>query len=217
MVQIQDPAAFNEAFHERFTALTGKAGLLTPKQVAYTVFPHGLYAHAGGGTRLYAAYNRPGGMFERVTTSWGTYFRRMTAYQPNPALPAVNQLENLVKKIKKRKAVFTAAYHISIAYPGTETVRERGGPCLNHIWVQLAPAPRRLGLLCVYRNHDFLEKAYGNYWALSNLLRFLCSETGYAQGVLTCVSSQAYTARPAALRKLVRGCDGVTPATIPAA
>jgi hypothetical protein len=49
-----------------------------------------------------------------------------------------------------------------------------------------------LGVLAVYRNHDFLQKAYGNYWALCNLLCFLAKETNTIAGPLTCVSSHAY-------------------------
>lgn len=49
-----------------------------------------------------------------------------------------------------------------------------------------------LGLLAVYRNHDFLERAYGNYWGLCNLLNFIANEVGATPGPLTCVSSHAY-------------------------
>jgi thymidylate synthase len=49
-----------------------------------------------------------------------------------------------------------------------------------------------LSLMCIYRNHDFLERAYGNYWGLLNLLKFLAHETNLNVGVLTCISSHAY-------------------------
>lgn len=216
MVQISDSTAFEPEFHATFHNRSRSANMLPPKDVAYTVFPHLLYERVGSGAQLYDAYNRPGGLYDRVRSSWGTYFRRMTAYQPDEALPPVNQLKNVVDRIKARSAVFTAAHHITIAYPGHEMVRERGGPCLNHIWVQLEAEPRRLGLLCVYRNHDFLHKAYGNYWSLNNLLRFLCNETGFAPDMLTCVSSHAYTDKPTVLRNLVRAFDGITPAAVSA-
>lgn len=216
MVQVLDPLAFEEEFHAKFDEFTRSAHLLPVKDVAYTIFPHGLYDRVGSGAKLYDQYNRPRGFYDRVKTSWGTYFRRMTAYQPDKAHPPVNQLKNVIDKIKSRKAVFTAADHITIAYPGSETVRDRGAPCLNHIWVQPEANPRRLGLLAVYRNHDFLQKAYGNYWALNNLLRFMCVETGFQPGVLTCVSSHAYTDTPKILKRLVREFDGISPAAISA-
>jgi thymidylate synthase len=214
-VQILDPSAFDETFHAKFDRFTRSEDLLPAKDVAYTIFPHRLYARTGGGAALYKSYNRPRGMYERVKTGWGTYFRRLTAYlPPGSDGPAVNQLKKVVDRINARDAVYTAAYHMEIAYPGNETTRDRGGPCLNYIAVQLEPDPRRLGLLCVYRNHDFLQKAYGNYWALCNLLRFLCDETGFDPGVLTCLSSHAYTDAAGVLRRLVRVFDGNSPAAV---
>ncbi len=217
LVQITAPGAFDQPFNEKFDAAARSEGLLPPKDVAYTIFPHRLYERVGSGSALYDAYNRPGGMYDRIKTSWGTYFRRMTAYQPRGSTsPPVNQLKNVVGRIKARRAVFTAAYHIAIAYPGKETVRDRGGPCLNYVAVQLQARPRRLGLLAVYRNHDFLRKAYGNYWALTNLIRFLCDETGFTPGVLTCMSSHAYTDDPASLKRVVRAFDGLSRAAVSA-
>lgn len=214
-VQITDPLAFDGSFHGAFDAAVRSEGLLPPKDVAYTVFPQGLYERVGSGAALYAAYNRPRGMYDRVKTSWGTYFRRMTAYQPPGSTnPPINQLKNIITRINARNAVFTAAHTIVIPYPGTETVRERGAPCLNYLAVQLQREPRRLGLLAVYRNHDFLHKAYGNYWSLTNVIRFLCDETGFTPGVLTCVSSHAYTDKPAVLKRVLRAFDGISPATI---
>ena len=67
-----------------------------------------------------------------------------------------NQLENIIHAIKVRSNISTAAYTIIIQKPGGETIRPLGGPCLNYIAVQLEPGnPVKLGLLAVYRNHDF--------------------------------------------------------------
>jgi len=55
-------------------------------------------------------------------------------------------------------------------------------------------------------NHDFLERAYGNYWGLCNLLAFLAREVGGEPGPLTCMSSHAYVSgRKTALKALVEG------------
>lgn len=213
MVQVEDPTAFEPSFLEAIAAFCRRQGLLSPKDVAYTIFPHGLYESHPTGKALYAAYNEPRGMYERLQRrkrGWGTYFRRMTAYGPEK----VNQLDNIVSAIRRRKALATSAYHIAIAYPDRETILKQGAPCLNYIAVQLEPRPRRLGLLCVYRNHDFLRKAYGNYWALCRLLQFLARETNLAPGPLTCISSHAYTEKPGLLKKLVREFDEVSPATV---
>jgi len=172
--------------------------------VAYTIFPHGLYQKIGNFRELFKAYNRSNGLYERVQRrkpSWGTYFRRMTHYDKTGGV--VNQLGNIIEAIRTRQKVSKAAYTVVIQNPGAETVRPRGGPCLNSFAVQIEPGnPLVLGLLAFYRNHDFLERAYGNYWGLCNLLRFLSEEVGATLGPLTCVSSHAYVSQSKAALKV---------------
>lgn len=105
----------------------------------------------------------------------------------------INQLDNIIQAIRNRSTTQKAAYTIIIQQPGSETIRPRGGPCLNYLALQLVPGkPRSIGLLAVYRNHDFLERAYGNYWGLCLLLQFIAKETGSKVGPITCISSHAY-------------------------
>jgi thymidylate synthase len=195
-------------FHDKMEAFAKAQGILGPKHVAYTIFPLRLYQNRWDAAALFTAYNRRRGLFERIKTGWGTYFRRMTNYEG--ANGTVNQLDNIISAIRGRDKLSKAAYTIVIQTPGGETVRPRGGPCLNYIAVQAEPGqsgqPLTLGLLAVYRNHDFLKRAYGNYWGLCNLLKFLARETDGTAGALTCVSSHAYVAdKKRALKHLVEG------------
>jgi thymidylate synthase len=105
-----------------------------------------------------------------------------------------NQLDNIFKAINSRERISKAAYTIVIQKPGGETIRPLGAPCLNYLTIQLHANPKRLNMLALYRNHDFLERAYGNYWGLCNLIRFMARETDFNPGSLTCVSSHAYIA-----------------------
>jgi hypothetical protein len=208
VVHINNPTALDQAFHNKMETFAKAEGILGPKHVAYTIFPHRLYEHKGDAVGLFMAYNKPRGLFDRIKTGWGTYFRRMTCYEG--ADGPVNQLGNIISAIQNRENLSKAAYTLVIQNPGGETVRPLGGPCLNYIAVQAEPSqanqPMTLGLLAVYRNHDFLERAYGNYWGLCNLLRFLIKEVGGAPGPLTCVSSHAYVSgKKTALRRLVEG------------
>lgn len=194
VVQIRNPGLFDQEFHERMETFAHAEGMLGPKHVAYTIFPHRLYEHTGGAPALFSAYNRPHGFYDRVKTGWGTYFRRMTSYKT--ADGRVNQLDNIISAMRGRQNVGRAAYTVVISRPGGETVRPVGGPCLNYLAIQgergRGNQSLELGLLAVYRNHDFLERAYGNYWGLCNLLVFLAREVGGKVGPLTCVSSHAY-------------------------
>ena len=205
VVQIRNPASIDQEFHDRVEEFARQESLLGPKHVAYTIFPHGLYRQTGNSKRLFKAYNRSNGMYERLQRrrqGWGTYFRRMTHY--DKAGDVVNQLENIIEAIRTRQNVSKAAYAVVIQNPGGETVKPLGGPCLNYLAVQIEPANSMVGLLAVYRNHEFLQRAYGNYWGLCNLLGFLAAEVNSVVGPLTCVSSHAYVSQSkSALRVFV--------------
>jgi len=192
IVHIANTTALDGKFHNAICAYARRNHILPPKDVAYTIFPHKLYERMRSASRLYEAYNRIGGLYSRTqhrAHRWGTYFGRMTQYERGPH--PVNQIDRIVKAIRERGSTHKAAYTIIIQHPGGETVQPLGGPCLNYIAVQLEKQKRRvLGLLAVYRNHDFLERAYGNYWGLCNLLSFLAKETKSDRGPLTCVSSR---------------------------
>lgn len=208
VVQVKDPTLFDQQVHDRVSTFAQSEGLLGPKHVAYTIFPHGLYKQTGNAPRLFSAYNRPNGLYERLNRRkpcWGTYFRRMTHYPK--ADGAVNQLANMINAIRSRDSISKAAYTIVIQNPGGETVKPLGSPCLNYVAMQLDPVdPIVLGMLAVYRNHDFLKRAYGNYWGLCNLLNFVVREIGARPGPLTCVSSHAYISeKKNTLKSLVDG------------
>ncbi|MBI5384665.1 MAG: hypothetical protein HZA90_08235 [Verrucomicrobia bacterium] len=197
MVQIKNTQTFDDGLHVRFDGFCRRVEILGPRHVAYTIFPHEAYAKAKTAERLFRAYNRSNGLYERLQrryrnhSSWGTYFRRMTQYDGGGK--PVNQLENIIKALNTRANVNKAALTIVIQRPGGETIRPLGGPCLNYLAVQAErDGQTTLGLLAVYRNHDFLQKAYGNYWGLCNLLGFLANETGTVAGPVTCISSHAY-------------------------
>jgi thymidylate synthase len=197
MVQIKNPQAFDNVLHQKLEDFCGNFGILGPRHVAYTIFPHDTYVRVQSADRLFENYNRQNGLYERLQRrygrhgSWGTYFRRMTHYEAGGT--PVNQLENIIRALTTRSSVSKAALTIVIQRPGGETTRPLGGPCLNYLAVQAERnAETTLGLLAVYRNHDFLQKAYGNYWGLCNLLMFLAKETNTVAGPMTCISSHAY-------------------------
>lgn len=208
VVQIRNPSLIDEGLNDSVTDFARTEKLLAPKHVAYTIFPQGLYGGNRDANAVFTSYNRKDGIYDRLhrrKPDWGTYFRRMTYYMtPNGV---VNQLGKIINAIRDRENLSKAAYTMIIQKPGGETVRPLGGPCLNYVAVQAEPGqPLCLGLLAVYRNHDFLERAYGNYWGLCNLLVFMAREVGGTPGPLTCVSSHAYVSdKKTALKTFVKG------------
>lgn len=197
VVHIIDPKIFDETFNDKIDLFCNKHSILKPKDVCYTIFPYGLNSdYPNGRKEFYDAYLNK--FFPRTqkrirqkkgNSGWGTYFQRMVSYGGGK----INQLENIITAINDRIILRQGAYTILIEIPGSETIRPMGAPCLNYIAIQLENNPnKKLSLLAIYRNHDFLRRAYGNYWGLCQLQMFLCRETGLTPGPLTCISSHAY-------------------------
>lgn len=190
-VQATDPTLMVVAQHEQVESLARELGILSPKHVAYTIFPCRLAARTHSPAELRDRYVDR--MFPSIRTSWGTYFHRLVAYTGRTGTTE-NQIGAVVAAINATPdRVYKASFTMTIPYAGGETRRRRGGPCLNYLALQLERNPDpTLNLLAVYRNHDFRAKAYGNYMGLCQLLRYMADQTGYAPGRLTCYSSHAY-------------------------
>jgi hypothetical protein len=90
-------------------------------------------------------------------------------------------------------------YEVGLAMPADEVAvpvliagkdrNTRGFPCLSHLSFSLLNGV--VNLLAVYRSHDFISRAYGNYLGLGRVLQFVAHESGFPAGELTCVSSSA--------------------------
>ena len=190
VVHVLDTQAFDKHIHDIVASFASNNNLRSPEHVASTIFPWKQYVSSVSAIELYSRYAR---IYERSKKArrgtWGTYFNRMIGYQASDQ--RVNQLQNIIDAIRLRDQVHGSAYTIIIQHPGSETIRPLGGPCLNYLAVQIVDRTQ-IGILGVYRNHEFLERAYGNYWGLCRLIRFLAQETGLSPGPLTCVSSHAY-------------------------
>ena len=46
-------------------------------------------------------------------------------------------------------------------------------------------------LSALYRSHDFISRAYGNYLGLGRVLHFVAHQSGLPAGELTCLSASA--------------------------
>ncbi len=193
VVHITDPTNYDNKLNAIVTDFSDENCLIRPKGVAYTIFPHKLYNRVHSADKVYSEYLDKIYPWTRTRdhSGWGTYFHRMINYYDDRR---TNQLSNIINAINDRDRISRAAYTIVIEKPGGETTRPLGAPCLNYIAVQVEPnvTSKTISLLCIYRNHDFLKRAYGNYWGLCNLLCFIAAETHSSPGTLTCISSHAY-------------------------
>ena len=188
VVHVRDVEAFDKGANDAVKSFCIDHGLKTPTKVARTIFPQRLYELSDSADDLYRQYLEVcAGAKGKLR--WGTYFQRMIQYPTANGI--VRQLPNVIDCLNKRQKRHHAAYTMLMQKPGSETVLTMGGPCLNYVAIQISGADT-VGLLAVYRNHEFLERAYGNYWGLCNLTRFIAKETGMNPGPLTCISSHAY-------------------------
>ncbi len=200
MVNIENPTKVEPAIHTTYEQLLSNHSLLTLKQVTYTIFPRSLYLQVNKDPdRLFEGYNRAGGVYDRLRRrhgrefGWGSYFRRMTCYPVADEYgntTVVNQLGEIIHMLQNRAKTYKAAYTILVQIPGLDGRRIMGGPCLNYVALQL-DSPRVLNALAVYRNHDLIQRAYGNYLGLGYIMEFICDHTGYSIGRLNCLSSHA--------------------------
>jgi hypothetical protein len=175
--------------------------------VANTIFPQALYrSELGSKARrhLYEMTLMAKPVSRRRNRS-GTYFERMVAWPgPNGFVNQLDQAITRLKRDKKKGRRRGNIYEIGVSTPDGDDRfepidipvysagldnRTRGFPCLSHISLTLFSGA--LHMTAVYRNHEFIRRAYGNYLGLGRLLNFLAAESGWVVGELTCVSSHA--------------------------
>lgn len=196
VIEIGNPLLINMDYDKTVTEFAVEHCLIKPRDVAYTIFPYGFYDLNRDAEKLYKNYWR---FFKHTRRSehsgWGTYFERMIRYPGEKS--EVDQLGNIIKSINNRSRNSKAAYTIIIPKPGSENIKPLGSPCLNYLAIRTEPSneSRIINLLAVYRNHDFLERAYGNYLGLCKLLEYIANETGSNVGKVTCISSHAFVGK----------------------
>jgi hypothetical protein len=212
VVAIQSPGEENprvrsrlDDFIARVEPLNRERKVETVVTVANTIFPEALYLprleeRARG--HLYEMH----GLAYRVSkrrNPYGTYFSRLVDW-PGPQ-GGVNQLEQAVVRLagarergQRRGNAYEMQFSDTIAdenglslpiYKAGVDNRVMGFPCLSHVSLTLNDG--KVHLTALYRNHEWIRRAYGNYLGLSRLLSFVANESGWQVGELVCVSSHA--------------------------
>src|SRR5258708_4809186 len=186
---IEDPCQFDPAWIATYSphAIVPTADRIV--DVIDTVFPTQLRQRHSNRPAFYAAYARVHARamkWRRNRGRWGTYFERLTDYNGE-----TNQLERAITKLQTWPRNTTGlVFHLSC--PTIDTPRTRGGPCWHYgeiLW-QIGDI---LDFVVVYRNHDFFNKALGNFIALGQLLQFIAAESNKQPGKLICHSAHAYS------------------------
>lgn len=209
-VAIADPSAEHQGVRDILDQFNGARRKKERKSaelvstVANTVFPAAWYReHLGidAEEHLYGL-ERTARPVSRKRNQSGTYFERMVAW-PGAKGAEFNQLDQVVRRLRSARLQGHQrgnAYEVGIAMPVDEAIampvlvggkdrKVRGFPCLSHLSFSLQQGVVHLSAM--YRSHDFISRAYGNYLGLGRVLRFVAQQSGLPAGELTCLSASA--------------------------
>jgi hypothetical protein len=208
-VAIADPTAEQEGVRQVLDRFVGEQRRTRHKvqlvsTVANTLFPSAWYVPQRLGSaaaeHLYDLERTTRPVTQRRNQR-GTYFGRMVAW-PGPGKQEFNQLAQVIDRVRlaqERGHERGHEYEVGLTTPADEIAapvlvpgKDRytmGFPCLSHLSFSLLDGV--VHLLAVYRSHDFISRAYGNYLGLGRVLHFVAQESGVPAGELTCVSASA--------------------------
>lgn len=202
LVEIEQPTYFDQQWLIDYNPQRYNANLNDLRKVIRTIFPYILWRQCETRTDLYQRYMR---IYNASRNrSWGTYFQRLIDFKiQQRGGNGINQLENVIQKIISWPVRSKTALKMHISSPVLDVLRPRNGPCLQYLQFHVGDT---LSMTAIYRNHDFTNKALGNYIGLGRLLDFVASEVGKAPGKLTCFSIHAEIPASIAFTKLlIRG------------
>ncbi len=186
------------------------------RDVIHTIFPVKHYRNIKNRTELYSKYLKTHLRSSKISGKkydrWGTYFTRLIWFDTidqiklhinssdsleqigkivNSYPGRLNQLESVISALTNWKSNEKAALYCHISSPMLDTLQPLGLPCLQFIQFTKAN-DGSIDLTAVYRNHDYFNKALGNFIGLGQLLEFVCNESNKTAGKLNCHSIRAY-------------------------
>jgi hypothetical protein len=182
--------------------------------IANTIFPAALYRRHGA-PQFFDRFRDNVLPKIRRSEKWsGYYFERMMQL-PQPKGPPVNQIWDIVQRIRDPKVRAKNKFELSVFDPGRDVNKSPyGGQCLSFASLKLvgSGAARSVTMTVLYRNHFYSEKLLGNLIGLGRLLDFIAKESGVGLGSLTIVSTHAEIDLPGTstrqdLKRLLSQCD----------
>jgi hypothetical protein len=195
VVRMKNPFQRNRSIEGIYEKIRRKHGLPSIEGVAATIFPRSFYRFNCKSDRrqLYKEFPT---YHTRMARFFGkkpafSYFQRLVAWQAEGMAESVNQLEAFITRMRGHKAPREAWYF----YPTLDPTRDLGkifsGPCLTAVDLKYEIKQNILNLIAFYRDHEFVEKALGNYVGLGHLLEFVCEQTETKAGAIVCISLRA--------------------------
>ena len=190
ITEIHDPSSTDHSWYQRYNpqAVGATDSMSVVAQVLFPRSPK----HVTETRQQF--YNRHEALLCRALragklhSTWGgTYFQRLMSLDGSD-----NQLERAIRALTKWQVRSETGIVAHLSSPRVDKLRKRGSPCLQYLEI-LWGVDRSLDLVAVYRNHDFLGKALGNFIGLGRVLEFLAGQSNKKIGRVICHSARAYT------------------------
>jgi thymidylate synthase len=185
LVQITDASATDEASMLAYDPRSLGSNYDSIRDVANTIFPLKTLKNSTGRQSFYQRYLRAHSKSRHKR--WGTYFQRFISFGSKKE----NQLENIIHALSTWPYSYKAAFSMHTSSAETDSLKPLGNPCLQYVQFN-CPNKDQLDLVAVYRNHDYCNKALGNFIGLTRLLNFVSNESNRIPGTITCLSVHAY-------------------------
>lgn len=185
VVTINDPTHFDDAWLARFDPRATRPKGDWIRDVINTIYPQKTRQNSATREEFYERYKKA---HRRARSRrWGTYFGRLISFGEK----GTNQIERVISALNNWQNTPHAALTVHLSSSDTDALKPLGAPCW-HFGEFICPDRHTVELVVVYRNHDYFNKALGNFIGLSRLLQFVCEETGRKPGRLVCHSVRAY-------------------------
>lgn len=137
-----------------------------------------------------------------------TYFERLVGQhaQANGKIKPIgqNRVAAIIEKANSWNGDFHAAFYAHTTH-GRDKLRKRGAPCLQYVQFELLQG-KGLRLFAVYRSHDFINKALGNFVGLQRLGEFVAAETDRTLKEVTVISLNPFVGTKKRAKEF---CDGL--------
>ncbi|GGN51726.1 thymidylate synthase [Actinoplanes campanulatus] len=209
VVRIVDPQRDDPRVRAELDRILTAKGMQPVSTVANTIFPAALAAKAATHEELVERYKGLYPALKRLHNGnrLGTYFQRLIDFPGKDE--SVDQLAGIIRQLllQGRTNPKSACYEANLVDPATDDVepystsapirvpgRDNGimqFPCLSHCSFQLDNRTRQLHLTALYRSHYMVEKAYGNYLGLGDLLAYVARQSDLKPGMLTVIAGYA--------------------------
>lgn len=200
-VRVADPSAAEDiAIRAVADRLLARGRLQSITSVRNTIFPAAWARRLPDPNELAAHYREHYPTLRRFPKNKaGTYFGRLVAYPmgTDEGRHGFDQLSDLLCKLRRESSItpgrtrarrLSSCYEVNIWKPG-DLPSGMGFPCMSHLSFHLVGG--RLHLLAQYRNQFLIERAYGNYLGLAQLLSYISAAVGLKPGELMVLASHA--------------------------